>query len=414
MSFPTIFIRRWILRAAGLMVLGGVLWAMPLLAQEQPPAEKTQAAPISIWSKVGLEDFKFTDRTGETITKQNLLGKEWAIGFMFSRCRGPCPILIGEMKQLQEQTGVNMVVFTVDPEVDTPELLKRFSAQYVPAAKPDAKGETPKWYWLTGDKDQIIPYIRRNFLVPAMNENGQPDHSNLVMHVDETGHVLGKYLGTDSAEMTLLRRIIQKKAPRGQMMTAPIPKGAFQVEGAPPGFTFIRPAEQPDEAGETGDRTVSNSGETGAETPNAADAVPGWVRNLPSVNAGLNGLATILLVIGYVLIKTKHVHAHKAVMLSCFATSIVFLCSYCIYHAFVLSKKFPGTGAIRTLYFTILITHVILAATVPVLASMTIYRALTQQWARHKSIARVTFPIWLYVSVTGVIIYFMLYQWPVA
>jgi protein SCO1/2/putative membrane protein len=314
------------------------------------------------------------------------------------------------MKQLQEQTGVNMAVFTVDPEFDTPEVLKRFSEQYVPAAKPNAKGETPKWYWLTGDKDTIISYIRRNFLVPAMNENGKPDHSNLVMHVDETGHVLGKYLGTESAEMALLRRIIQKKAPRGKMMTNPIPKNAITVEGAPPGFTFVRPQEDTEEDSKDGDAAIQQdpSNEPGA------DQVPSWVRDLPAVNASLNGLATLLLVIGYILIKAKQTRAHQVVMMSCFATSIVFLCSYCIYHAFVLSKKFPGTGPIRTVYFAILITHIVLAATVPVLASMTIYRAFTQQWARHKSIARVTFPIWLYVSVTGVIIYFMLYRWPVA
>ncbi|MDB5391218.1 MAG: hypothetical protein JWM11_6864, partial [Planctomycetaceae bacterium] len=234
----------------------------------------------------------------------------------------------------------------------------------------------------------------------------------------ETGHVLGKYLGTEGAEMALLRRIIQKKAPRGKMMTNPIPANAIQVEGAPPGFTFVRPVENGDEEGSQTDTasTTSGAGEPespGGLTPADHQGIPQWVRNLPAVNAGLNGCATILLVIGYLLIKAKQVKAHKAVMLSCFATSIVFLCSYCTYHAFVLSKKFPGTGPIRTVYFVILISHVILAATVPVLASMTIYRALTQQWARHKSIARVTFPIWLYVSVTGVIIYLMLYQLPV-
>lgn len=405
----TIRFRIW--QSVGLLLLSGVLWGTHVSAQDQTAAGAS-AAPISIWNKNGLEDFEFTDRTGETVTKQQLLGKEWAIGFMFSRCRGPCPILVGAMKQLQEETGVNMVVFTVDPEVDTPDVLKRFSEQYVPAIKPNSNGETPKWYWLTGEKKKILGYIRRNFLVPAVNENGSPDHSNLVMHVDETGRVLGKYLGTESAEMALLRRIIQKKAPRGKMMSDPIPKNAIQVEGAPPGFTFVR-TQEPGNAAESSAEVAEGKPFDDPAGLDAAQNVPEWVRNLPAVNASLNGLATILLVIGYVLIKLNRVQAHKTVMLSCFATSVVFLCSYCIYHAFVLSKRFPGTGSIKSVYYVILITHIILAATVPVLASMTIYRALTQQWARHKSIARITFPIWLYVSVTGVIIYLMLYQMPV-
>lgn len=399
-----------LLRAACSAFVVVMAWTAPLSAQDTG-TEKTPPRPFSIWNKDGLDDFSFTDCTGETITKQQLLGKEWAVGFMFTTCRGPCPILVGEMKQLQMQTGVNMLVFTVDPDKDTPEVLKRFSEQYVSGAKPNAAGEIPKWYWLTGNKDQLLPYIQKNFLVPATYVNGQPEHSNLVMHLDESCHVLGKYLGTDPVEMALLRRIIQKKAPRGKMTSDMTPKNEVIVQGAPPGMHFTRTVDDSDEA-PANDQTLSDDSSAHSNGI-VADTVPRWIRNLPAVNASLNGLATILLIIGYILIKMKYVKAHKTVMLSCFLTSIVFLCSYCIYHAFVLSKKFPGTGPIRTVYFAILITHVILAATVPILASMTIYRALTQQWARHKSIARITFPIWLYVSVTGVIIYLMLYQWPV-
>jgi protein SCO1/2 len=405
MFFPMTTNRCQLFQAACFAALA-LTWTCSLPAQEAPD-QKAVNRPFSIWNKDGLNDFAFTNGTGETITKQDLLGKEWVVGFMFTTCRGPCPILVGEMKQLQTQTGVNMLTFTVDPDKDTPEVLRRFSEQYVSAAKPNAAGELPKWYWLTGNKDQLLPYIQKNFLVPAMYVNGQPEHSNLVLHLDETCRVLGKYLGTDPVEMALLRRIIQKKEPRGKMTSDMVPKNEIFVQGAPPGMHFTRATDDSDDESST---ASANTAELNEPVP---DTVPAWIRNLPAVNASLNGLATILLVIGFVLIKTKHVKAHKAVMLCCFATSIVFLCSYCIYHAFVLSKKFPGTGPIRTIYFAILITHVILAATVPVLASMTIYRALTRQWARHKSIARITFPIWLYVSVTGVIIYLMLYQWPV-
>lgn len=139
--------------------------------------------------------------------------------------------------------------------------------------------------------------------------------------------------------------------------------------------------------------------------------MPSWVSWLPAVNASLNGLATLLLVTGYVLIRRNRVHAHKRVMLSAFGVSIVFLACYLVYHAYAGSKPFPGTGLMRPVYFTILISHILLAAAVPVLAVVTIYRALKGQWDKHRRIARVTFPIWLYVSVTGVMIYVMLYHW---
>lgn len=144
---------------------------------------------------------------------------------------------------------------------------------------------------------------------------------------------------------------------------------------------------------------------------------PQWVLSLPAVNAGLNGLATVLLVVGYLLIRQRKTGAHKAVMLSAFVTSILFLGCYLLYHAALReytgsgSHAFTGLGPIRTIYFTILITHIVLAALVPILASITIYRGLRADWPRHRRIAKITFPIWLYVSVTGVIIYFMLYHW---
>jgi uncharacterized membrane protein YozB (DUF420 family) len=141
---------------------------------------------------------------------------------------------------------------------------------------------------------------------------------------------------------------------------------------------------------------------------------PEWVSSLPAVNATLNGAATILLLVGHSLIHRGKIDAHKRTMISAFGVSIAFLCCYLTYHAYAGSKPFEGQGLIRAIYFAILISHVILAATVPFLASITIYLGLKQRWEKHRRIARVTYPIWLYVSVTGVIIYLMLYQWPVA
>lgn len=134
------------------------------------------------------------------------------------------------------------------------------------------------------------------------------------------------------------------------------------------------------------------------------------VRDLPAVNATLNGTAAILLLWGRVLIGQKKIDHHKKVMLTAFGVSVAFLICYLIYHAQVGSVPFRKPGPIRVVYFSILITHTMLAVCVPVLAIMTLRLALKGRFAAHRRLARWTFPIWLYVSITGVIVYLMLYQ----
>jgi len=133
---------------------------------------------------------------------------------------------------------------------------------------------------------------------------------------------------------------------------------------------------------------------------------------LPTVNAFLNATAAVLLVWGYTLIRRKQIQIHRKVMTTAFVTSCLFLVCYIVYHVQVGSVKFPGTGAIRTIYLTILGTHTVLAATVPVLAIITLRRGLAARYDKHRRIARWTLPIWLYVSVTGVVVYAMLYHMP--
>lgn len=134
------------------------------------------------------------------------------------------------------------------------------------------------------------------------------------------------------------------------------------------------------------------------------------VHSLPAVNAVLNGTAAILLAIGYVLIRRKQVQAHKRVMLTAFGVSVAFLICYLIEHYEVGMVYYQKTGLIRAVYLTILTTHTTLAATVPVLAIITLRRGLRSDFKRHRKIAQWTLPIWMYVSVTGVIVYLMLYQ----
>ena len=136
------------------------------------------------------------------------------------------------------------------------------------------------------------------------------------------------------------------------------------------------------------------------------------IHDLPAVNATLNATAAVLLVWGYILIRRRSIAAHRRVMLTAFATSSVFLGCYLIYHYNVGSVPFPRTGAIRTVYLSILTTHTILAAAVPPLAIITLSRGLRGRFDPHRKIARWTLPVWLYVSVTGVVVYWMLYQMP--
>jgi len=134
------------------------------------------------------------------------------------------------------------------------------------------------------------------------------------------------------------------------------------------------------------------------------------ISDLPALNATLNGIAAILLVTGYLFIKQGRRRQHQWCMLGALTTSALFLVSYVTYHLHAGSRPFPGQGAIRLVYFAILITHVILAAVIVPLALLTAVRGLRSQFDKHVRIARWTFPVWVYVSVTGVVIYLMLYE----
>ncbi len=128
------------------------------------------------------------------------------------------------------------------------------------------------------------------------------------------------------------------------------------------------------------------------------------------MNALLNGTSAVLLAAGYLCIRRRRIVAHRALMVSAFVVSTLFLCSYIVYHANVGSRPFTGQGWVRPVYFTILISHVLLAFALLPLALTTLYRAWRGQFERHRRIARWAFPIWMYISVTGVVVYWMLYR----
>jgi uncharacterized membrane protein YozB (DUF420 family) len=132
--------------------------------------------------------------------------------------------------------------------------------------------------------------------------------------------------------------------------------------------------------------------------------------DLPALNATLNAISAVLLIIGWSLIKRRRIEQHRRTMIAAFISSGLFLTSYVIYHAQIGSKPYPGTGIMRTVYFSILIPHVILAAAVLPMAIVTLRRGLIRNDARHRRIAKITLPLWLFVSVTGVVVYLLLYQ----
>ena len=134
------------------------------------------------------------------------------------------------------------------------------------------------------------------------------------------------------------------------------------------------------------------------------------IANLPTLNACLNATSTLLLLLGFYFIRQRNIQAHRACMGGAFFVSILFLISYLIYHYHTGSTRFTGQGAIRFVYFSILLSHTVLAALVPFLAVFTLLHALRERYDKHRRIARWTLPIWLYVSITGVVVYLMLYH----
>ena len=135
-----------------------------------------------------------------------------------------------------------------------------------------------------------------------------------------------------------------------------------------------------------------------------------WTSVLPTVNAILNATSGILIVTGYVMIRRKKVRQHRACMIAAGCTSLLFLTSYIVYHSQHGATRFAGVGAARPVYFTILISHTLLAIVIVPLVIITLRRALASRFAKHIEIARWTFPLWVYVSITGVVVYLMLYH----
>lgn len=344
-----------------------------------------------------MVDFTLVDQLGRKVTKESLLGTPWVANFIFSTCPSHCPATMNEIFHLQrrlEDVDVKFVTITVDPQTDTVERLQELSKAF--GADPE------RWLFLTGEPSEIQNVIMKGFQQAMQSNPMALAHSLNLMHVDATGTVVGQYRyhfeepeGPD--QLNTLRKVL-----KGEIETPE----ENRFKGGPQ-------ISMPEVEATGADAPALEAGASPPAREGNEAPVPAWVDRLRTTNALLNGMATVLLLLGFTAVLSGYIETHKRLMLMAFGTSIAFLVCYLTYHGAL--KHFTGMGhkpyqgdeSLLTAYRVILWSHIALAAITPVLASITIYRGLAGLWESHRRIARVTFPIWLYVSVTGVIIYFM-------
>ncbi len=358
------------------VVIGTVLIAAGFcaLTVSQAPTVPPRAGQ-NLGTGFPVGEFHLVERSGRIVTQADLAGRVWIAAFIFTRCPLSCPRISSAMKVLQTRlakTDVLLVSTSVDPENDTPAVLTAYADRFGASRE--------RWWFLTGDKSSIHELVQNRFKLslvetsPADRTAGGEaiSHSDRVAMVDR-GQIVGFFESSDQDALDAL---------------------------------VARASRQ---------------------------ALPRWVRILPTVNASLNGLCGALLVVGWFLIRRRPlvldeeldraagprrfaklidqpvVRAHVTCMSLAVATSVLFLVCYLVYHARAGSMPFRFGGGIRVIYFTILLSHTILAIAVVPLVIVTLRHALRHNFSKHVMAAQLTFPIWLYVSITGVVIYLMLY-----
>jgi protein SCO1 len=299
-----------------------------------------------------VASFSLKDQTGAEFTPEQLRGKVWIAHFFFTTCTQGCEKTVARMKEIQEavrgKNDLALVSFSLNPEHDDVKLLKEYAG--------DMNAEPSQWFFLSGPQDDVHKIVQKAFFQNAQMVPGAPKGQEIVhdfrlLVVDRDGKIAGYIDGRDPTNVAPLLERVRNLA---------------------------------------SERYV-----------------------LPAVNATLNATAGFLLAVGYLAIRKKKIGLHKTAMLSAFVCSSVFLGCYLYYHFVVLRGQSPrlvGPGSVRMIYLTILLTHTFLAVAVAPLATFTTYQGLTNNLARHVKVARWTLPIWLYVSITGVVVYAMLYH----
>lgn len=332
----------------GLMIVGAAVALGCGLAAFVPPPTPARAAEELPGAPGMLGAFDLVERSGRPVHADDLAPKVWIAGFTFSRCPTSCPRISAALQGLQGRLARSGVTL-VSLSVD-PE----FDTPAVLSKYADRFNASDRWLFLTGSTYPLI--ARFGLGEPQLNPESLTksgaeaiSHSSRLALVDRGNAVVGFYDADDP-------EAIQRLAKRAVALDY------------------------------------------------------GWVYRLPTVNASLNGTCAVLLTIGWLFIRAGRVRPHIACMATAVAVSGVFLGSYLVYHYMVGSVPFRGVGPTRFAYFAVLLSHTALAATVVPLVGLTLWRAVTKRFEAHARIARVTLPIWLYVSITGVVVYVMLYR----
>jgi protein SCO1/2 len=320
-------------------------------------------------------DFALTESGGGTVRNTDLRGKIWIASFVFTRCTAGCPQISTTMKRLQDDLAgcpdVRLVTFTVDPKNDDAEKLRLYAEHF---------GADPRrWLFLTGEEDEIYQLLDKTFHLPARQNEGddrkpgnEVAHSSKLVLVDRQGHIRGYFDGMPDPRL-----------PDDAEYRANLKKLEAKVHSLVYDAWYL-----PDD--------------------------------FPRFNASLNALSAMLLLLGYSAIRRRLVRLHVICMLSALCVSALFLTAYLYYHLVIKHGQATSFAAqtshahppewVGTVYLAILLTHTVLAAVVAPLALYTAFQGLRGRLARHVRIARWTLPIWLYVSSTGVIVYWMLYR----
>jgi protein SCO1/2 len=319
-----------------------------------------------------VSDFRLTERDGRTVTREDLLGKVWIASFVMTRCPdGKCPQVTQTMKRLQDdlagRRGLRLVTFTVDPDRDDPGELERYANRY--GADPE------RWLFLTGSEEHIDRVLRSFFVRAGPHRKGDLVHSQKLVLVDRHGHI---------------RAFCQGMKP------------------------FTGDSDWDEETFET-DLSRFRRKVVKLLEPELPAYFP---KDFPAFNAALNGLSGVVILLGYCAIRKRLIRLHASLMLTAIAVSTLFLTSYLFYHLVVkegrptrFAEQAPAAPVwMGHLYLGILLTHTLLAVVAAPLALYTAYRGLRGQILSHVRVARWTLPIWLYVSVTGVVVYWMLYR----
>lgn len=329
-------------------MLSGITVSLTLQQIKPPPTPGFGKVP----------EFKLIESSGGSFTHNDMKGQIWIANFIFTNCAGTCPMMTEKMKRLQEELpdNIKLVSFTVDPYRDTTEVLAQYAKKH--RAEPD------RWTFATGTKKELYELSKQGFHLAVDDTVGsviEPiTHSTRLALVDRNGTIQAYYSGTDPESVSQLIDNAQNLL-TGRQLASSV------------GLVFD-------------------------------------VRDLPALNALLNLTSGLLVAFGIYFIKRKNIRAHKACMATAVGVSALFLTSYLVYHYQVGSVPFEREGWIRTVYLSILTSHTILAVAILPMVMRTVYLAWRGRFAQHVRIARWTYPIWLYVSATGVIVYLMLYQ----